>query len=79
MSARVSRVLCCLSRAPTIVALGLLAEPREEGLAVGKSQYRGAGLCHGVQVLGGVPLALQDTISQHSSRWCLVTGAQSFR
>lgn len=49
---------CCLSRAPTIVALGLLAEPGEEGLAVGQSQYRGAGLCHGIRVLGGVPLAL---------------------
>lgn len=33
-------------RLRTIVALGLLAEPREEGLAVGESQYRGTGLCH---------------------------------
>jgi hypothetical protein len=29
---------------PTIVALSLLAEPGEEGLAVLQSQYRGAGL-----------------------------------
>lgn len=33
-------------RLRTIVALGLLAEPREEGLAVVEGQYRGTGLCH---------------------------------
>lgn len=33
-------------RLRTIVALGLLAEPREEGLAVVEGQYRSTRLCH---------------------------------
>jgi hypothetical protein len=64
---------------PTIVALSLLAEPGEEGLAVLQSQYRGAGLWCPFGLLVRVPLALLFTFSQHSSAWSLDTGAQSFR
>jgi hypothetical protein len=67
------------SQVPTIVALSLLAEPGEEGLAVGQSQYCGTRLRPRVRLLGCVPLALDITVGQHSSGWSLDTGAQSFR
>lgn len=68
-----------LSCLPTIVALSLLAEPGEESLAVGQSQYRGAGLLHLLEMLVCVPLALENHISQQGVRLCVCIRAQSFR